>query len=62
MPTTAKNATSGKSKSTTSKNSGEAKSSNGKKQGNVNVKASSATEKARGFDEGRRNDANSNEL
>ena len=62
MPTTAKNSTTNKSKTTGNKTSGEGKSSNGKKQGTVNIKTTSAREKAKGFDEGRRNDANSNEL
>ncbi len=62
MPATTKNSNADKSKTTMSKKSTEGKSSNSKKQGSVNLKTPSATEKARGFDEGRRNDANSNEL
>jgi hypothetical protein len=61
MPATSKNSAQGKSKIATAK-SEENKSSNGKKQGTVNIKATSAREKARGFDEGRRSDANSNEM
>lgn len=60
MPTTAKNSTGGKSKPA-GKDSG-GKADTGKKQGTVNVKTTSARDKAKNFDEGRRNDANSNEL
>ena len=62
MPTTAKNSTASKSKTNGSKASGQAKATNGKKQGAVNIKTTSARDKAKNFDEGRRNDANSNEL
>jgi len=62
MPTTAKNSTESKSTTNGSKASAEGKSPNAKKQGTVNIKSTSARDKAKNFDEGRRNDANSNEL
>jgi len=62
MPTTAKNSTASKSKTNGSKASTQGKSSSGKNRGAVNIKTTSAMEKAKNFDEGRRNDANSNEL
>lgn len=62
MPTTAKNSTATKSKNNGSKTSGQGKSASGKNQGTLNVKPTSARDKAKNYDEGRRNDANSNEL
>lgn len=62
MPTTAKNSVAGKSKTTDGKASSQVKPANDKKQGAVNIKTTSAKDKAKNFDEGRRNDANSNEL
>ncbi len=42
--------------------SGKASSSPAKKGGSANIKVPTARERAKDFDEGRRNDANSNEL
>lgn len=61
MPVTAKNSTATKSKAA-AKASANSRTSDAKKQGVVNVKGASARAKAKNFDEGRRNDANSNEL
>jgi len=61
MPSTTKKSTTVKSKPTEVKSS-TTKTETGKKQGAVDIKTTSAHDKAKNFDEGRRNDANSNEL
>ena len=60
--TTSKTTNTGKGTSTGSKTTGNRASATNKKQGAVNVKVPTAREKAKDFDEGRRMDANSNEL
>jgi hypothetical protein len=63
MPVTNKNTAPTKSNTTSAgKPMMENKSASSKKQGAINIKTTSAREKAKNFDEGRRNDANSNEL
>ncbi len=59
--TNSKTTNTGKGTSTGNK-TGDGSSSANKKQGAVNVKVSTARERAKDLDEGRRMDANSNEL